>query len=140
MSTSQDEVPEEVFEQDVADGGSVGGQLPTAAAAVVVQGISMVREAPVLSATFGTIPIQQNTVQSIGRNPRRRRLLLSVAPNVTTTAFVVIGDTAQQVSQGIGITLIQGQFMTPIHYAGQLFVAAFGANCNLGFMAELDQG
>jgi hypothetical protein len=140
VSTNQDEVPEAVFEQDVADGGSIEGQLPVTATAVVVQGVSLVREAPPLAATFGLIPIQQNTVQSIGRNPRRRRLVLSCAPNVTTTAFVVIGDTAQQVSAGIGLTLIQGQILTPIHYAGQLFVAAFGANCGLGFMAELDQG
>lgn len=140
MSTNQDEVPEAVFEQDVADGGSVMGQLPTAATAVVVQGVSLVREAPPLAATFGMIPIQSGGVISLGRNPRRRRLILSVQPSQTTTAFVVIGDTPYQAQQGIGLTIAQGASLTPIHYGGQLFVAAFGANLNLGFLMELDQG
>lgn len=140
MSTNQDEVPESVFEQDVSDGGAIDGQLPAAAAAVVVEGISMVREAPCLAATFGALPIGQGQVVSVGRNPRRRRLLLSVAPNSTATAYIVVGDNAQQVSGGVGIPLVQGAAPLTLHYAGQLFMAAFNAALVVGFAAELDQG
>lgn len=140
MSTNQDEVPEAVFEQDVSDGGAVDGQLPSAAAAVVVEGISTVREAPCLAATFGALPIGQGQTVSIGRNPRRRRLLLSVAPNATATAFVVVGDNAQQVLGGIGLVAVQGAAPVTLHYAGQLFMAAFNAALTVGFVAELDQG
>lgn len=140
MSTSQDEVPEAVFEQDVSDGGAIDGTLPATAAAVVVQGVTMVREAPPLDGTLGMIPISSGGVISIGRNPRRRRLILSVQPSATTTAYVVIGDTAYQAQQGIGIYLAQGQSLAPIHLAKQLFIAAFGAALNLGFLMELDQG
>lgn len=140
MSANQDEIPEPVFEQDVADGGAIGGQLPAVAAPVVIEGISMVREAPCLSATFNALPIGQGQTVSIGRNPRRRRLLLSVAPNATTTAYVVVGDNAQQVAGGVGLTIVQGAAPVTLHYAGQLFFCAFNAAVNLGFVAELDQG
>jgi hypothetical protein len=140
MSASQDEVPEQVWEQDVADGGAIDGTLPTAAAAVVVQGVTTVREVPALSATFGTLTVANGAVVSLGRNPKRRRLLLSVRPSVTATAYIVIGENQQQAAGGYGLTCLQGAALPPIQFAGQLWIAAAGADLQVGFLAELDQG
>lgn len=143
MSTSgssQSVVPEPIWEQDVADGGAVENELPPAAVAVVVQGVSLTREAPSLAATFGTMTITNGTAVRIGRNPRRRRLLLSVRPNATATAFVVIGESQQQVTGNYGLSALQGVTLPPIQYAGEIWVAASGADMQVGFMAELDQG
>lgn len=138
MSETQDAAPEEVWEQDVAEGGSVAGQLPTAAGAVVVQGVTVVRDAPALGATFGLMTIPQGTAQRIGRNSRRRRLIVSSRPNTTATAYVVLADTNQQAIGGYGLPILQGANPLPLQYAGEVWIAAFGADMQVGFIAELD--
>lgn len=141
MGSSQDEVPEEVWEQDVADGGSVQGQLPAHAAAVVVQGVTLTREVPALAATFGTVSVSATGLpQRIGRNTRRRRILLSVRPNAITTAYVVIAENASQAAGGYGYYVLQGVAMPSLQYAGELWIMAFGADLQVGFISENDQG
>jgi hypothetical protein len=137
---AQDILPDEVWEQEVADGGVVGGELPAAAAAVVVQGVSAVREVPALAGTFGKLTITNGSALRIGRNPRRRRLLLSVRPNTTATAYATLGETQQQAASDYGPSALQGTNFAAMQYAGELWVAAFGADVTVGFFAELDQG
>jgi hypothetical protein len=137
---SEQVIPEQVWDQDVAYGGVVGGQLPAVAAPVVVEGVAFTREAPTMAATFGQLNITQNQWVRIGRNGRRKRLIIAVQPNTVTTAYVVIAENAQQAAGGYGLPLLQGASPLTINYAGELFFAAFGANVNVGFIAELDQG
>lgn len=138
---SQDIVPDQVWEQDVADGGAVDSDLPPAASAVVVQGVSWTREAPCLAATFGLLTVPQSgTPGRIGRNTRRRSLLLSVRPNATATAYIVVAENAQQAAGGYGLPILQGAAPVRVNYAGDLYFTAFGADLQVGFIAELDQG
>lgn len=140
-TVSQDIVPDEVWEQDVADGGAVDSMIPAAAAAVVVQGVSWVRDAPTLAATFGLITVPAaGPAGRIGRNTRRRSLVLSVRPNTVTTAYVVVAENAQQALSGYGLPIIQAAAPVRVNYAGDLYFAAFGADVQVGFIAELDQG
>lgn len=121
-------------------GGVVGGQLPAVAAPVVVEGVAFTREVPTMAATFGLLTIAQNTTQRIGRNGRRRRLLISVRPNAVTTAFVVLAENAQQAAGGYGLPIVQASAVVDLNYAGEIHIAAFGADVQVGFVAELDQG
>lgn len=136
----QDVLPDEVWEQEVADGGVVAGELPAVATAVVVQGVTNVREAPCLNSTFGKLTIPTGTALRIGRNPRRRRLLLSVRPSATATAYVCLGETQAQAVADYGPSALQGTAFPATHFAGEVWVAAFGADLVVGFLAELDQG
>ena len=139
---SQQVIPADVWDQDVAFGGVVDGQLPPAAMPVVAEGVVFTREVPTMAATFGLLTIRQAdpTPQRIGRNGRRRRLLISVRPNVVTTAYVVMAENAQQAAGGYGLPILQGSPVITLNYAGELFFAAFGADVAVGFISELDQG
>lgn len=137
---SQQVIPEEVWDQDIAQGGVVDGDLPRVAAPVVVEGVSWVRDAPAMAATFGLLTIAQGATVRIGRNGRRRRLLISVRPNTVTTAYVVVAENAQQAAGGYGLPILQGSNPIAINYAGELHFGAFGADVAVGFVAELDQG
>jgi hypothetical protein len=133
-------VPEPVWDQDVAMGGVIEGELPRVAVPVVVEGVSWVRDAPAMAATFGLLTVTQNSTQRIGRNGRRRRLLVSVRPNAVTTAYVVLAENAQQAAGGYGLPILQASPVVAINYAGELWFGAFGADVQVGFIAELDQG
>lgn len=137
---SQQVIPDAVWDQDVAQGGVVDSELPRVAAPVVVEGVSWTREAPALAATFGLVNIAQGATQRIGRNGRRRRLLISVQPNAVTTAYVVVAENAQQAAGGYGLPILQGSPVVSLAYAGEVWFGAFGAAVNVGFIAELDQG
>lgn len=121
-------------------GGSAGGELPASAAPVIVEGIVFTREVPTMAATLGLLTITNGSTQRIGRNGRRRRLLVSVRPNVTTTAYVVVAENAQQAAGGYGLPILQGSPVVTLNYAGELWFGAFGADMGVGFVAELDQG
>lgn len=142
MDTQQSQmvVPEPVWDQDIAVGGVIEGELPRAAVPVVVEGVAWTRDAPALAATFGLLTISQNTAVRIGRNGRRRRLIISVRPNAVTTAFVIVAENQQQALGGYGLPIVQGVAPVGINYAGEVFFAAFGADLAVGFVAELDQG
>lgn len=142
MDTQQSQmvVPEQVWDQDVAVGGVIEGELPRVAVPVVVEGVSWVRDAPALAATFGLLTITQNTSVRIGRNGRRRRLIVSVRPNAITTAYVIVAENQQQALGGYGLPIVQGVSPIAINYAGEIHFAAFGADLGVGFVAELDQG
>lgn len=128
-----------VAEQDVPIGGAIDGDLPRAAVAVLPAGIVTTRELPTLDVTFGTLTIPSGSVQRLGRDPRRRRLLLSVRPHATATAYVVISETEQQARSGYGLTVLQGQSPPgALTYAGELWFAAVGADMQVGFCAEID--
>lgn len=138
---SQQVIPDQVWDQDVAQGGVAGGQLPAAAAAVIVEGVAWTRDAPALAATFGLQTIPTGTsARLVGRNGRRRRILLSVRPNAVTTAFAVIAENAQQAAGGYGLPIVQASPVVSLDYAGELYVGAFGADVVVGFVALLDQG
>jgi hypothetical protein len=138
---SQQVIPEEVWDQDVAQGGVVDGDIPAKASAVVIEGVTWVRDAPALAATFGLQTVTQNTsARLVGRNGRRRRLLLSVRPNTIATAYVIVAENAQQAAGGYGLPILQGSPVVPLTYAGEIYIGAFGADVAVGFVAELDQG
>jgi len=137
---SEQVIPEPVWDQDVAFGGVVDGQLPVASVPVIVEGVAFTREVPTMAATFGLLNVAQGSSQRIGRNGRRKRLIVAVQPNAVTTAYVVIAENAQQALGGYGLPLLQGSSPITINYGGELFFAAFGAAVNVGFIAELDQG
>lgn len=142
MDTQQSQmvVPEPVWDQDVAQGGVIEGELPRVALPVVVEGVTWTREAPAMGATFGLLTVAQNTAVRIGRNGRRRRLIISVRPNAIVTAYVIVAENQQQALGGYGLPILQGVAPVPICYAGEIHFAAFGADLQVGFIAELDQG
>lgn len=140
MSSGQQVIPDPVIEQDVADGGSLDGTVPPIAVPVVIEGVSFMREVPALAATMGKLTITNGTALRIGRNPRRRRLLLSVRSSSTATAYATIGETQQQAVADYGPSALQGTAFPTFQYAGELWIAAFGADLIVGFLAELDQG
>lgn len=137
---SQQVVPTEVWDGDVAFGGVVDGQLPRSASPVIVEGVTFVREVPTNAATFGLLTIAQGTAQRIGRNGRRKRLLLSVRPNTVTTAYAVIAENQSQAAGGYGLPVVQASPVLTINYSGEIWIAAVGADVMVGFVAELDQG
>lgn len=141
MSTDE-VVADEVWEQDGPVGGSVDGITAPVAIPVVTQGVTITRDAPPLKATFGLLTCGSGSAAvRIGREPRRRRLLLSVRPNTTATAYVVVAENAQQAEGGYGLPILQGVAPVVLHYAGEVYVKGFGAtDLTVGFLAELDEG
>lgn len=134
-----DTLPDEVWEQDVANGGAVDGHLPPAAAAVVVQGVTLVREAPPLRHNSGSVTlVAAGAPFGLGREPRRRRLLVSVV-SATPGAYVIAGDDPTQVLGGYGLAIPAGQLVT-LHTADRLYFDAVGGDVLLSWMSELDQG
>lgn len=135
----EDIVPEPVWEQDVSNGGEVGGDLPPVAAPVVVQGVAHVREVPPLRHSSGAVTLATTARPfGIGRNVRRRRLLVSVV-SADPTAYAVAGDDAQQVAGEYGLAIPAG-VVVELRTADRLYFAAFGAELRLTWLAELDQG
>lgn len=137
---SNDEIPEEVWEQEGPQGGAVDGQLPAAAVATVTQGVSTVREVPALRHITGRLDLTETGAPlRIGREPRRRRLVLSVDYSAVGSAYVVAGDTEQQARAGYGLRVPPGAVLV-LATAGELWWATFGADLGVTFLAELDQG
>jgi hypothetical protein len=55
-------------------------------------------------------------------------------------AYVVVAETAMQATGGYGLPITAGAAPVTLNYAGELHVAAAGADAVVGFVAELDQG
>lgn len=134
-----------VFEQDVPTGGSIDGELPTAAISTVVSGIVTTRETPALGATFGAQtsiypggPNYTGAVRLVGRDAHRRRIIISVPPNAINTAYVVFNENAQQAASGYGLQITQGSGPIALNYAGEIWIQAFNAIVTVGFVAEVD--
>lgn len=136
-------VPDEVWEQAVSNGGEVAGDLPATAAAVIVQGVAHVREVPALRHNAGAVTVGAGDVFSLGREPHRRRLLLSVRAvdqEATPAPYVVAGDSADQARAGFGLSLPPDGRPTALHTADRLYLTAVGGAVVLSWLAELDQG
>lgn len=139
MSHDQD-VPEDVWEQDVAQGGAVDGELPRVAVPTVPQGVATVREVPVLRHITGKLDLTTTGLPlRIGREARRRRLILSVSASATSGALVVLGDTQQQAAAGYGLQVPAGTLMV-LGTAAEIWLQTFEADLTVSFLAELDQG
>jgi hypothetical protein len=135
---SDDDISDETSEQDVPVGGAVDGKLANAAVATLPQGILTVREMPALAATFGKLTLPPLSTSRIGRHPQRRRLLLSVR-SADPDAFVTLAESEYQASIGYGLDITPGHPPIPLHYAGELWVCAFGASpVTVSFVAEID--
>lgn len=140
MSVDTDKLPTDALEQDVSVGGVVDGRMPAIAVQTVAAGISTTREVPPLRHTAMSVPLLQTDVPyRIGRETRRRRLVLAASPHATTTAFLVIATTEEQARIDQGLQLPQGQNVT-ITGADMIWVTSVGADLTLSFLAELDQG
>jgi hypothetical protein len=140
MSIDTDKLPTDAVEQDVAVGGVIDGRMPTVAIPTVTAGISTTREVPPLRHTAMSIPLATtDNPYRIGREPRRRRLILAASPNAVTTAYLVISTTEEQARADQGFQLTQGTNVT-MTGADMLWVTCVGADLTLSFLAELDQG
>lgn len=139
-----DKLPTAVREQDLPVGGAVDGALPRVGIPTVPTGIGLTREAPSLrgNATAWTQPQNAAGVEPyrIGAEPLRRRILLSVAPDASATAYVVAATTREQAQAGQGLVLSPGQNPVALQYADMLWIASIGAALTVSFLAELDQG
>lgn len=134
---SHDEnTPDEVWEQDVANGGAVDGELPRAAVPTLPQGVSTVRLAPTLRHTTGAVQLVEGGTFSLGREPRRRRLLVSVS--ATAPAYVIAGDSRDQAAGEYGLIVPPGAVVT-LHTADALWFCAVGGAAVLSWLSELDQ-
>lgn len=135
-----DKLPTDAVEQDVPVGGVVDGRMPAIAVPTVQAGIATVREVPPLRHTAMSVPIGVNDAPyRIGREPRRRRLILAASPNNVATAYLVLATTEEQARADQGLQLAQGTNVT-ITGADMIWVTAVGADLTLSFLAELDQG
>jgi hypothetical protein len=135
-----DKMPGDALEQDVSVGGVVDGRMPTVAIPTVQAGISTTREVPPLRHTAMSIPLTQtDRPYRIGREVRRRRLILAASPHAVSTAYLVIATTEEQATADQGLQLTQGTNVT-ITGADMLWITCVGADLTLSFLAELDQG
>lgn len=135
-----DKLPADALEQDVSVGGVVDGHMPSVAIPTVQAGISTTREVPPLRHTAMSLPLAQTDAPyRIGREARRRRLILAAGPHAVTTAYLVIATTEEQARADQGFQLTQGTNVT-ITGADMIWVTSVGADLTLSFFAELDQG
>lgn len=135
-------VPSAVWEQDVPTGGADdAGQLPGAAVATVPIGVQTVREVPTLRHTSGAVDLTTTgQPYRLGRVAQRRRLVLSVAPaSATPDAYVVAGDNEQQAAGGFGLRIPAGTVLV-LGTAESMWFATFGADLNISWLQEFDQG
>lgn len=139
MTDQTDTTPDEVWEQETA-GGAVAGELPRAALPTLPQGVTLVREAPSLRHTSGAVAQAVGAVPlALGREPRRRRILIAVR-STDATSYVVAGDSREQAGAGFGLILPAGS-LVELHTAEALYLAAFGpAGVTVSWLSELDQG
>jgi hypothetical protein len=135
-----DKLPTDALEQDVAIGGVSDGKMPQIAVQTVAAGISTTREVPPLRHT--AYSGQQNRTDPpyrIGRETRRRRLIIAVAPHATVVSWLVVATTEEQARNLQGLIIAQGQNVT-LSGADMVWIAAVGADLTWSFLAELDQG
>lgn len=138
VKVDTDKVPGDVREQDLPVGGALDGALPRVAVPVVPTGIGLTRQVPTLKVTtYGGTQGETADAFRIGAEPMRRRLIISVAPNAETTAYLVVASDLQSLPNGVPIP--QGTAMV-LHTAAELWVSAVDADLVWGFAAELDQG
>jgi hypothetical protein len=138
-----DKIPTDALEQDVPVGGVVDGKMPSIAIQTVSAGISTTREVPALrlNAFGATQPQNAAGVEPfrIGRETRRRRIHVAVAPNASATAYIVIAATREQAMNGDGYPLPPNGRVT-LEAADMMWIASIGAALQWGFLVELDQG
>lgn len=138
-----DKLPTDALEQDVPVGGVVDGKMPAVAVQTIAAGITTTRDVPPLRLNAFSTTQTQNAAGvepfRIGRETRRRRIHLSVAPDASTTAYIVIAATREQAMNGDGYPLPPNGRIT-IEAADMMWISAVGANLRFGFLVELDQG
>lgn len=145
MSVDTDKLPTGTLEQDVPVGGVVDGKSPSIAVQTVTAGISTTREVPPLRLNAFGIVLKAQTAgiepYRIGRETRRRRIHIALAPNAGAPAdsYLIIAATREQAINGDGYPLSPGDRVT-IEAADMMWLTAIGGDLRIGFLAELDQG
>lgn len=137
----QDFTPAEVLEQDVPVGGVVNGARATAAVSVLPQGIQTFREVPSLKAATGSALLTAaGSPWRIGKEPRRRTLIIGCGDSVTVGAYLCIATSQLEATQGYGLRIYATDDPITLHTVNELWIQPFAADLVLSWLAEIDQG
>lgn len=144
MTNTAPAIPTDQWEQDVPIGGvdpDTGHDAAHGApVAVVVSGISLVRDAPAREATSNKFAVLQGADPiRIGRAPQRSRLLVRYT-STTAAATCVMADTVYGAQQGTGLVLIANEAPITILATDDRWIGLFTADGAISFLQEMHQG